>query len=67
MRRRNRTSKPFWYKHLDGRDCDCDVDSFPIKKSAQKTGYSDSLVRYMKVECPNCGDTFGTTELLVEG
>jgi hypothetical protein len=65
--RRNRTNKPFWYKRLGNRSCDCDVEEFPIKKSTDKTGYSDSLVRFMKLECPECGETFGSEKLLVEG
>jgi hypothetical protein len=61
-------SKPHWYRRLPtGQQCDCDVEDFEVEKSKQKHGHSDSLVRYMRLCCPECDSTFGWADYVVEG
>lgn len=61
-------SVPYWYKRLPkGQQCECDVDEFDVERSQQKTGYSDSLVKYMKCSCPECGEEFGHSDYVIEG
>jgi hypothetical protein len=61
------SNKPRWYQYLDSRDCECDVDEFAVKRSETAVGYSDSLIEYMKLECPECGECFARADMLVEG
>lgn len=61
-------SKPSWYKRLPtGQQCECDVDEFDCRKTRQKHGHSDSLVRYLSLACPECGEEFAWSEYVVEG
>ena len=61
-------SKPGWYKRRPtGQQCDCDVENFDVDRTKQKYGHSDSIVRYMLLICPECGDEFAWSEYVVEG